>query len=573
MPYRNNAKIFGWIGSVARLVSGYTASDFGNVATLFAFLSIPMLMIGGAAIDYGFATRLETKLQAATDSIVLLLCQTPLNTTADNLNTMAQQAMNGAMGGQGLVVDPLTITQNPRQITLKAHKLSTVFFGKLTGTNVINPVATAQCATPMPKVFEIALVLDNTGSMNKAGDDGVTKIASLRSAAKNFISYIFNNPSFASGTKISIVPFAASVAVSPSTYMRRNWVDTQGLSKYHWSNVVGAASAGFNSRFDIFAKLSNQFQSWSWAGCFESLPYPQNVTDTGVSGNDSLYIPYFAPDEGGSGTVAPGYFDANKTYVGTNSYLDDYTNDPRCAYQQPQGNSTSYMTAMGRACKYAKPQNAKSGTYIAELGPNGPNFGCTSQPLQLLTNSSSTLYNIVDNMTAGGVTNIHEGFMWGWRTLSPYSVLYDGTASAYGSATVNKIIILMTDGTNTWLDWGASPNKSLFSSNGFFMNVDKTDPDAHFPAANQNITTGSQARAGLDALTRLACSNAGTANVAIYTIGLSVSSDPIDNEGISLLQDCARYGNGLYFQANNSDTLIAAFSKIAKSIGSLRITR
>jgi len=486
---------------------------------------------------------------------------------------MAQQAMTGAMGSLGLVIDPLAITSNPRQITLKAHKLSSVFFGKITGTNVINPGASAQCASPMPKIFEIALVLDNTGSMNNAGDDGVTKISSLRNAAKKFISYIFTNGNFASGTKISVTPFAASVAVSPSTYRYRNWVDTQGQSKYHWSNVSGAVSAGFTSRFDIFTRLTTQFQSWAWAGCFESLPYPQNVTDTGVSGNDTLYIPYFAPDEGGSATVAPAYFDANKTFIGVNSYLDDYTSDSKCSYQQPQGVSASYMNAVGRACKYAKPQNAKSGTYVAELGPNGPNFGCTSQPLQLLTNSSSTLNNLVDNMIVGGVTNIHEGFMWGWRTISPNSVLSDGTAAAYGSATVNKIIILMTDGANTWLDWGASPNKSLFSSNGFFANVDGTNSDAHFPSTNQGVANGTQGRAGLDALTRLACRNAGSANVAIYTIGFSVSSDPIDSQGVSLLQDCARYGNGLYIQANSSDTLIAAFNKIAKSIGSLRITR
>ncbi|MBE7245149.1 MAG: hypothetical protein INR63_09365, partial [Actinomycetospora chiangmaiensis] len=30
----------------------------GNVAILFAFLSVPMLMLSGAAVDYGFATRL-----------------------------------------------------------------------------------------------------------------------------------------------------------------------------------------------------------------------------------------------------------------------------------------------------------------------------------------------------------------------------------------------------------------------------------------------------------------------------------------------------------------------------------
>lgn len=98
-----------------------------------------MLMLGGAAVDYGFATRLETKLQAATDATALLLCQTPLTTTTADLNTLAQTAMAGAMGATNLVVDPLTITSNPRQITLTAHKLSTTFFGKLTGTTRINP--------------------------------------------------------------------------------------------------------------------------------------------------------------------------------------------------------------------------------------------------------------------------------------------------------------------------------------------------------------------------------------------------------------------------------------------------
>ncbi|MCJ2058691.1 pilus assembly protein TadG-related protein, partial [Methylobacterium sp. J-048] len=108
------------------LLSAFTRHRGGNVAILFAFLSVPMLMFGGVAIDYGFATRLETKLQAATDGTALLLCQTPLSTSTADLNTMAQTAMTGAMGAPNLVVDPLTITSNPRQITLTTHKLSTV---------------------------------------------------------------------------------------------------------------------------------------------------------------------------------------------------------------------------------------------------------------------------------------------------------------------------------------------------------------------------------------------------------------------------------------------------------------
>ncbi|MGT2480402.1 TadE/TadG family type IV pilus assembly protein [Methylobacterium oryzae CBMB20] len=101
----------------------------GNVALLFAFLSVPMVMVGGAAIDYGFATRLETKLQAATDATALLLCQTPPTTSEADLNAMAQTTLAGAMGAANLAVDRLAITSNPRKITLTAHKQSTTFFG------------------------------------------------------------------------------------------------------------------------------------------------------------------------------------------------------------------------------------------------------------------------------------------------------------------------------------------------------------------------------------------------------------------------------------------------------------
>ncbi len=80
----------------------------------------------------------------------------------------------------------------------------------------------------------------------------------------------------------------------------------------------------------------------------------------------------------------------------------------------------------------------------------GPNFGCSTQPLQRLTRDSSVLTGIIDNMVAGGSTNIHEGLMWGWRTISPKSVFADG--AAYNNQAVSKIIVLMTDGANTWTD-------------------------------------------------------------------------------------------------------------------------
>ncbi|TGD97156.1 TadE/TadG family type IV pilus assembly protein [Methylobacterium nonmethylotrophicum] len=540
----------------------------GNVTILFAFLVLPMLMMSGAALDYGLATRLETKLQAATDATALLLCQTPLTATTAELNALAVSAMTGQMGAAGLVVDPLTIGGNPRQILLKTHKVSTAFFGAITGTRSLNPGAQAQCATPVPKAFEIALVLDNTGSMNSAGNDGVTKLAALKSAAKKFVSYVLTNPNFSAGTKIAIVPFSASVAVDPNTYRYADWVDTQGKSPHQWGNFSGMAAAGFTSRFDVFAKLQAAVPSWKWAGCFESLPYPQNVTDMATTGNPSLYMPYLAPDEGGPGVVGNAYWNGSYSI---NSYIDDDdgTTDGSCPKLD---STTAFATAEARACKYNAVRNPKSGAVIAELGRNGPNFGCTTQPLQRLTRDNTVLATLIDNMVAAGITNIHEGLMWGWRTISPKSVFADGTA--YTNNTVGKIIVLMTDGENTWLDNGSSYNRSIFSSNRYFINADGSHPDIHFPSSYQNVANGTQARNALDELTRQGCQNAkaNPANVTIYTIGFSVSSDPIDQQGINLLKACAS-SPSQYFQANDSGSLIAAFNQIAASIGKLRLTR
>ncbi|WP_082711571.1 TadE/TadG family type IV pilus assembly protein [Methylobacterium indicum] len=556
----------------ARRRAGHPARRFagdrgGNITILFAFLLLPMLIFGGAAVDYGAAMRMETKLQAATDATSLLLCQTPLSTTNADLDALARTTLTGQMGADGLVVEPLAITSNPRQITLTARKLSTVFFGRITGTQSINPVARAQCATPIPRTFEIALVLDNTGSMNSSGNDGVSKISSLRSAARKFVTYVLNNKSFSTNTKIAIVPFSSAVAVDAAAYRNAAWVDTKGKSPYHWTNFSGTADAGFKSRFDLFAKLQGVVPSWAWAGCFESLPYPQNVSDMATNGDASLYMPYIAPDEGGAGTQA-GYLAYSFGSYSLNSYIDDDdgTTSGTCAKLT---SSDTYATAQRRACKYQSPRNARSGT-ISDGVALGPNFGCSTQPLQRLTRDSSVLTGIIDNMVAGGSTNIHEGLMWGWRTISPKSVFADG--AAYNNQAVSKIIVLMTDGANTWTDNPYSYNKSLISSNGYFINGDGSDPDLHFPTSYQNVSSGAQARNALDELTRQGCANARTASVTIYTIGFSVSSDPIDAQGVGLLKDCAGSASQ-YFQANDAGSLIGAFNAIAASIGKLRLTR
>lgn len=557
----------------------FAHSREGNVALMFAFLSVPMLMLSGAAIDYGFATRLETKLQAATDSTALLLCQTPQTTTSADLNTLAQTTMTGAMGATNLVVDPLTITTNPRQITLTTHKLSTTFFGKLTGTTRINPGATSQCATPVPKTFEIALVLDNTGSM-KESSGSQTKLQAVQVAATNFVNYVNTNSAFSSATRISIVPFAGAVAVNPTTYRTASWIDQYGQSSYHWTNVLSPSGSNFTNRFDIFTKLQRAYSSWGWAGCLETLPYPLNVQDNypTSSNKDSYYVPLFAPDEPGNSSSGLGTFPVgsrNPSAYTTNSYIDD-DGGSNC------NNSSNFNTALGQACKYATPTNAVSSS--ATGIPNGPNFGCTTQPLLRLTNSTSTLKSLINNMAPLGSTNIHEGLMWGWRTLSPNSVFKDDNQAAYTASssnsdttTINKIIILMTDGENSWSTWPNAPTGSYYFAAGYFQNANTQSaktltPNTRLPPKNQNVNDADSARNALDALTAEACKNIKDVNITVFTIGFSVPSDPIDSAGQTLLRNCASSVDKFYL-ANTSDDLLKAFDDIQKSIGKLRLTQ
>ena len=621
----------------AGLLLRFAQSDGGNVATMFALTGLPLLAFTGVAIDYGMATRLQVKLQAAADATVLALCQTPLNTSSTTLQTQAGTYSNDYMGtSPAVTVDALVITTNPRKITLTTHIHAKSFYPSFTGVNAPLVTATSQCATPVPKTFEIALVLDNTGSMNESSA-GQTKIAALKTAANNFVDYVYNNPAFSSQTKIAIVPFAGAVAVKDPrvsgdyTPSNTTWIDWTGKSSYHWKNINKAQATAGNSnnlasRSAIFNQLgslypgsaSYPYYGWNWAGCLETPPYPQNVQDVAPSASnpDSLYQQYFAPDEPGPGTSNQNSYSgvtykdtSNSKNTVTNSVWNDYIPDSNCQSQS----STAYLLAESRGCKYALATTSniaqRSTTAIplptgdtGDLGQNGPNWGCSVAPMQRLLavktgGNKNTLENLINIMSARGSTNIHEGFMWGWRAISPNSVFADGaaynTASTPTASAVTKVIILMTDGMDDWLNLlgnsSSTGNGALYNALGYPTDSTTgdtagTSPNARLPSAHQtpaieqgysNIWSpaSNSGRSAIDGLFAEACTNAkaSPASVSVYTIAFSTSGDPIDSTGQSLLQNCA--SSGQYYLANNSTDLITAFAKIASSIGALRISQ
>jgi hypothetical protein len=397
--------------------------------------------------------------------------------------------------------------------------------------------------------YEIALVIDNSGSMASSAG-GTSKMQSAKDAANKLIDAMLASQQAASKTKFSIVPFTLAVNVG-SQYAGASWMDTTGLSSIHWQNLNKAASDWKPaSRLAIFAELGT-----TWAGCVETRPGVWALTDgsPATATPDSLFVPMFAPDEpGGAGDTS--YDPGSGTWYYANSYLDD---NPKKECKDVKSSAGEYVEAQTKLCKY---QNQSS---LTTSGGRGPNYNCNAKPLLRLTNDTTALHAAVNGMAANGNTNLLEGFMWGWRTISPNAPFADG--KPYKTVDNEKIVILLTDGMNAW-SAASNHNKSVYSSFGYYTGGRLTD------AGKANPANASEARAQMDAKTLTACTNAKAQGVTVYTVGFSVGSDPIDAAGLDLLKKCASSPQMAYV-ANDSSTIITVFEEIAKSIGGLRLSQ
>jgi hypothetical protein len=171
-----------------------------------------------------------------------------------------------------------------------------------------------------------------------------------------------------------------------------------------------------------------------------------------------------------------------------------------------------------------------------------------------LTTNFTALKTAVNAMVAVGDTNIPMGLVWGWHTLSPNAPFADG--SAYGTQNLKKVVILMTDGNNTYADPGGSTqNGSYYSGLGYIW---------------QNllgITSGTttQRQTAMDARQTALCNNMKAQGIVIYTVRVEVTTGPSP-----ALSGCASSPDK-YYDVQDVSQLNAVFASIAGSIDNLRI--
>lgn len=297
-----------------------------------------------------------------------------------------------------------------------------------------------------------------------------------------------------------------------------------------------------------------------------------DVIVTGTYSGTLSFIKLIATTSAGSGTTS---FTANgDAYTCANG--DCSGGVPGRTEKQAFGGQSVTSAAM---CKYGTSANkAKvANVTVANLsgvGSFGPNFGCTTTAITPLTTNRTSVSNAITAMQPNGYTNITAGLMWAWRALSPGEPFTEGRGA---DVTDNqKIIVLMTDGENTYLPYLQADQNPSTSSTYAGKFVKSAYGAWGYIASNHLSTTANTSQPIMDKLNaRLAaaCTAAKQANIRIYSVGFEINSttasDPATTK--ALLRNCATDA-GKYFDAQNETDLLAAFTAIGNDISLLRLS-
>jgi Flp pilus assembly protein TadG len=529
-------RVLAWLKAGARDERGVSAVIFALSLAVLA----PMAL---GVFDIYLATEQKGKLQDAMDAATLYAARS---------NAQTDQAID-AIGDKALAANLSLI---------EGAELKTSDF-RLSGTKVVS-TASVQMAAFAPGLFdhppvsvtsevqraidklEIALVLDNTGSMVL---NNSPKLATLKTEAKKLVDKLAAAAALSADPtpiRIALVPFSNTVRVQGATSLTAynttshtgagipSWIDPQG--KAH--NGSGAGHETFDvANTDRLSMMKAVGQSWN--GCVEARRQPYDVQENApVPGTPAtMYTPYFWPDEPDNGS--------------SQSTLNSYKTDGGAS-------SLSWAQRQARTAKYAG-GNITGGTFsfLSMTYTKGPNAGCTLQPIIPLTTNTATIKAGIDNMTAIGETNIPLGMMWGWNAVGPTTLL-SAQGSAYGTPHLKKIVILMTDGENTLYD-SNNTNDSYYGGLGYVW-------QGMLSGITGSSSTTQRTTAMNNRLTQL-CTNMKARKIEIYTVRVEVTSG-----SSTLLQGCASAPDK-FFDVANVNQLGSAFDAIAAAITNLRITK
>jgi hypothetical protein len=572
----------------------------GNVAMLWALIGAVLIGLVGVTVDFTRAQTIRAQLQNAADGAALV-AERSSNLPLSQRTNLARAFFDTEAGQYATGVSFLV-----RELDSGGHRVEISYpmamsMAKIVSDDdwIIKVAAEAEAQASPP--IEVALALDNTGSMSADMDD-------LRTAAEDLVDYLLSIDG--DTVHVALVPFVAQVNIGNGA-TQRAWTDQAGTAPFNgelledrqiawraagsnrsqceaaaqnppatitgspynivWGNCQTHPSTGQWGRFAYnpasinYHTLHNQL-SGGWKGCVEARPDPYDINDTAPSAGTpaTMFVPYFWMDMAGN----------RSNTASSNSYITDSDGLPGgSSFVTVTSGSTTYATGAQLSVFKYRPTVT---TTITTTPPEarGHNRGCPT-PIIPLTTNRATIINAVQAMRHwnGGGTNQVEGLAWAWRVLSPTPPFTEGRDPA--NEDVRKVIVMMTDGENTNINGTSDAimgsDYSAYSHLGQWTSA--TAPPGYrstLPSGfNRNAVTSSATMVSyINTREETLCTRIKAANIEIYTIQFRDT----DTANRNRLRNCAT-STSHFYSAANAQQLQAAFTAIGSGIGQLRITR
>ncbi len=510
--------------NLCRAFAAFRTARGGNVAITFALAAIPILGAVGAAVDYSRANDVKVKLQAAIDATALMLSKEAATDTSTELQTNASKyffAMFDPPGVTNVSINAIYSGNAATSLVINATASVPTTIAQIFGINAIN-LATSTTSKWGTTRLRVALVLDNTGSMNSDG-----KLSALKTATGNLLTQLQTAVTVPDDVYVSIVPFVKDVSVDPSNY-NASWIywgtaaqDPTLSDNNSWDAQNGTCTiSGKSSRSSCTSAGScsisgNNSQSSCTSATTQSCSKPQYTTKKKCE------------KKGGTWASTAGVWTAGVWTPNNHNTWNGCITD-RGTPSGPSGNSAGYDQDV----------TAPTSSIPATLFPAEQYSSCP-QAIMGLNYDWTAMNTLVTNMTANGNTNQPIGLVWGWQTLvggGPY------TAPALDpNYQYKQVIILLSDGMNTQDRWSSSQS---FIDNRMYDSL------------NGNGT----------------CANIKAAGVIIYTIQVNTGGDPTS----TLLQNCASNTTGTtdhFYLLTSASQIVTVFNQIGTALSQLRIAQ
>lgn len=227
---------------------------------LLALSIVPMFGAVGLAVDSSIGYLLRSRMSKSLDAAALAAGRLALNDDAESVAREFFDANFESAGGSVEITDfSFELNEDREFITMTATGEVPTIFMRVFGRDMME-VTSRTVIQRQTKGMELALVLDNTGSM------WGSKFTAMRDAAYDLIDILYGDEDEVDNLWVSLIPYTATVNIGP---WRTSWLEST----------------------DRAVMSPGDFSTQGWKGCVEARPAPNDGND--VLPSTEAFTSYF----------------------------------------------------------------------------------------------------------------------------------------------------------------------------------------------------------------------------------------------------------------------------------------